>query len=70
MTPEEMTTRVLRQAHGKLLTDSGARKAIEKGLNDYGEQKLKEGMRLVLNIAGEISDPKVRLAIANIMEMI
>lgn len=70
MTPNKYATRIINEAHGKFLTDSGAREAIEKGLIDYGDQKLKEGMRLVLNIAGEISNPKVRQAITNIMEMI
>lgn len=70
MTPESIATKIIKSSRGKVLTDVGARKAIEDGIKAYGEYKYKQGMRKTIEIAGEIASPKVRQIIINLTELI
>lgn len=70
MTPESIASRIISQARGKVLTEAGARRAIEEGLKAYGDFRYKEGMKKTLEVAGEISHKRVRSVITNIMEML
>jgi len=70
MTPESIAAKIIKSSRGRVMTEAGARQAIEDGLREFGDYKFRQGIKNTLEIASELSKPKTRSIITNIVEML